>query len=88
MHMLADLSRAADIWDLICAILDTIPYQNYLQIAPRVNQNVRKLPKKSKFWKHYYPSEIIRERKIEALNIRETDKESVYWGVGMHTLNS
>ena len=37
MHMLAYLSRAADIWDFICAILDTIPYPNYLQIALRVN---------------------------------------------------
>ena len=82
MHILADWSRAAGIWDFIYAILDTIPYPNYLQIAPIVNQNVRKLPKKSKFWKRYYPSEIIRERKIEALNITETDKRSGYWGVG------
>ena len=67
------------------SILGPIFCPNYPQIAPIVNINDRKLPKKSNFWKRYYPSEITRERKIEALNIRETDKKNGSEGVRVKT---
>ena len=78
VHMLLDWCRY---FRPYLSTLNPTPCPNYLKIAPIVKINDRKLPKKSTFWKRYYPSEITRERKIEALNIRETDKKNGSEGV-------